>query len=99
MQCIKCKTDAPLYPVTFRQNIGLLVMHISKTFSGAYCKKCAYHRFWGTFFTNLFLGWWGVKSFFYTFFFMFSNIAQVFKLMKMKPLEGSSMTAEPVITE
>lgn len=86
MVCAKCKQDAPLYGVTFRQNIGLIVMHTYKTYSGAYCMKCARSIFWSTFFTNLFLGWWGIKSFFYTFYYMATNINQFIKLRKTEPI-------------
>ena len=99
MQCQKCGTDAPLYQVTFRQNIGLVIMHIYKTYSGAFCKKCAKSTFWSTFFTNLFLGWWGIKSFFYTFYYMITNITQAVKLGKMEPVAGSASTAHSIIQE
>lgn len=99
MQCQKCGTEAPLYQVAYRQNIGLIVMHFTKTYIGAFCKKCAKSTFWSTFFTNLFLGWWGVYSFFYTIGYMAANIGQVLKLGKMEPVVGSASTAHSVIQE
>ncbi len=99
MKCAKCKEEAPLYPVTFRQNIGLIIMHIYKSYSGAFCKKCANSTFWSTFFTNLFLGWWGIKSFFYTFYYMVTNIALFIKLGNMEPIAESSASPSPLVRE
>ncbi len=91
MQCTKCGKEAPLYEVNFQQNIGLIIMHIRKACRGLFCKKCVQSTFWSTFLTNLFLGWWGIKSFFYTGYFLITNTVQFIKLGKLKSEVGTSV--------
>ena len=73
--CQKCGELRPVKYVTFRQNIGLLVMRIPKTLSGALCKSCIGGVFWQYTLISLFLGWWGVISFFVTLVAIPTNIA------------------------
>ena len=64
--CQLCGEDRPLKHVTLMQNIGLLVVRFPKTVSGLLCKQCISSTFWSYTLITLFLGWWGVISFFYT---------------------------------
>jgi len=72
--CQKCGQLRPVKQVQFRQNIGLLVMRFPKTLSGALCKPCISRVFWEYTLISLFLGWWGVISFFVTLVAIPSNI-------------------------
>lgn len=65
-QCEACGRHAPTKHVTFRQNIGLVVLRIPKTVSGNMCRACIGKHFWQTTLVSSTLGWWGVISFFYT---------------------------------
>ena len=63
MICQYCGVEAPTKKVSFHQNIGMLVMRMSKSASGNMCKSCVHKTFWTFELTNLLLGWWGVISF------------------------------------
>ncbi len=65
-QCESCGRNAPTKHVTFRQNIGLVVLRIPKTVAGNMCRACIGKHFWQTTLVSSTLGWWGVISFFYT---------------------------------
>jgi len=62
MICQFCGIEAPTKKVSFHQNIGMLVMRMSKSASGNMCKSCVHKTFWTFEPINLFLGWWGVIS-------------------------------------
>lgn len=64
--CDACGRVAPTKLVTFRQNIGLVVMRLPKTVHGNLCRGCIGKYFWETTLISSFFGWWGVISFFYT---------------------------------
>ena len=64
--CRMCGRHAPTKQVTFHQNIGALIMRFPKTISGQLCRDCIGKYFRSYTLTSLFLGWWGVISFFYT---------------------------------
>ena len=64
--CQVCGHDRPLKQVTFMQNIGVLVVRFPKTLRGLLCRDCISSTFWRYTLITLFLGWWGILSFFYT---------------------------------
>jgi hypothetical protein len=64
--CRACGRHAPTRQVTFHQNIGALIMRFPKTVSGQLCRDCIGKYFRDYTLTSLFLGWWGIISFFYT---------------------------------
>ena len=72
--CQLCGIDRPLKQVTLMQNIGLLVVRFPKTLSGLLCRECISSKFWSFTLITLFLGWWGVISFFYTLIALPTNI-------------------------
>ena len=73
--CQLCGAERALKHVTLSQNIGLLVIRFPKKLTGLLCKECIGKTFWQYTLITLFLGWWGVISFFYTLVAIPSNIA------------------------
>ena len=64
--CQLCGRHAPTKHVTFMQNIGALVIRFPKTLRGYLCRTCIGKTFQSYTLTTLFLGWWGLISFFYS---------------------------------
>jgi hypothetical protein len=64
--CASCGRLAPTKHVYLESNIGLIVMALSQSVSGRLCRRCVDHYFWKFTLTTLFLGWWGIRSFFRT---------------------------------
>jgi hypothetical protein len=64
--CQLCGEHRPLKQVTLMQNIGVIVARFPTTLRGLLCKQCITSKFWSYTLITLFLGWWGVISFFYT---------------------------------
>lgn len=72
--CQSCGREAQTKYVEYYQNIGVLIMRFSKKVKGHLCKVCSNKFFWSFTGTTLFLGWWGVISFFVTLFILPNNI-------------------------
>jgi hypothetical protein len=97
MICQACGIEAPTKQVTFRQNIGALVLRFPKEISGNMCKKCIGKYFWEYTGITAVLGWWGMISFFYTLFILPSNIVTFVGASKLPaPTPGSG---PPQLTE
>ena len=75
--CDRCHAVGPVGSAKFMMNIGLLVARFEQTHSGQFCNGCLWKNFWSYTVGNLILGWWGVKSFFITPMFFFSNITEL----------------------
>jgi hypothetical protein len=76
MICQACGVEAPTKYVAFYKNIGALVMRFFQSVEGNLCKSCIHKYFWRFTLTDLFLGWWGVISFFITPFLILNNLAR-----------------------
>lgn len=74
MYCQRCGVEAPTKQVSFYQNIGALVIRFHKHTSGNLCKRCINQVFWEYTLIDLFLGWWGIISFFFNLFAIPNNI-------------------------
>lgn len=74
--CQICAKSAPVAQVSFKQNIGMLLMRKEKSMSGRLCHDCASKTFWSYTLTTLFLGWWGTISFVLTPVYIFMNVSQ-----------------------
>jgi len=66
--CQSCGREAQTKYVEYYQNIGVLILRFSKEVKGHLCKECTNKYFWSFTGKTLFLGWWGVISFFITLF-------------------------------
>jgi hypothetical protein len=60
--------------VTFRRNIGALVVRFSQELRGYMCGGCIKSSFWETTLITLFLGWWGLISFIMSPIFLVTNV-------------------------
>jgi hypothetical protein len=74
-RCQLCGREAPTKYVTFMQNIGIIVIRFPKTLRAHLCRLCIGKTFQSYTLTTLFLGWWGVISFFYSLVSIPQNIA------------------------
>ena len=72
--CECCGANAPTTKTWFMMNIGLLVMRLGNQIDGYLCESCVDSTFWQYTLTTLFLGWWGIISFFVTLFILPMNI-------------------------
>lgn len=72
--CAACGEYGQTWGVTYRQNIGALVMRFHKKLEAELCRRCAGKYFWEFSLTTLFLGWWGVISAIVTPFFLLGNV-------------------------
>jgi hypothetical protein len=101
MYCQACGSQAPTKHVAFYQNIGLLILRLSKSIDGELCKPCVHKYFWEFTTINLLLGWWGIISFILTPFFILNNVVYYVSCLGM-PSPGAAVrggeaaTAAPV---
>lgn len=94
MICQACGVEAATEHVSFHQNIGLLVVRLSKSVSGDLCKSCIHKNFWSLTGATALMGWWGVISFIVTPFILLSNVIQYATCLRMEPVPAG---AEPVV--
>jgi hypothetical protein len=97
MICQFCGVEAPTKKVSFHQNIGMLVMRMSKSASGNMCKSCVHRTFWSFETINLFLGWWGVISLIMNVFIIPWNLIQYLLCLSMEPVPPGAQV--PQLTE
>jgi len=74
--CKTCGAQAPTKHVEFYQNIGLVVTRQWATIEGNLCRRCIGAYFRSFTLTTLFLGWWGMISFFLTPLILLNNITR-----------------------
>jgi hypothetical protein len=72
--CQSCGAKVPTYPVTFRQNIGAIVIRFQRKVSGQLCTDCVDRHFWKMTGTTFAIGWLGLVSLIVTPFFLVLNI-------------------------
>ena len=72
--CENCLCESPTKHVALHQNIGLIFMRLHKSVEGNLCRACIRKYFWQFTTITLFLGWWGVISFFMTLFILPNNL-------------------------
>lgn len=65
-RCVKCGSTNDLRPAEFHQNVGVLVVRVSKIEKGLMCPRCVVGSFWSCTLTTFFFGWWGFISFLMT---------------------------------
>ena len=88
MSCEVCLRGVPTVQVTLMQNIGMLVARQSKTLRGNICRDCGMRAFKSMTLTTMFLGWWGVISFFLTPIFIIANLV-AWSSLRGLPADGS----------
>jgi hypothetical protein len=83
-ECQLCGVIAPLKYIEFYANIGMLVARRQLSIKGRLCKNCINKYFWKYTVTNIFLGWWGVISFFATGLYIINNTARYIGALGLK---------------
>jgi hypothetical protein len=83
MSCASCGIEGPTQYVSFRQNIGLLVMRLTNKVDAELCRPCMIRCFRSYTLTTLFVGWWGVISFFMTPYILFQNLRAYISARKL----------------
>jgi hypothetical protein len=72
--CELCGAARPTHSAELNQNIGLLVMRLSRKVAGQLCSDCLETQFWSTTLITLVAGWWGLISFLVTPFYLLGNL-------------------------
>jgi hypothetical protein len=72
--CSSCLRSRPTKKLTFRRNIGLLIMRFSGKAEGYLCAECAEYYFWKFSTITLILGWWGFISLLITPVYLLTNL-------------------------
>jgi hypothetical protein len=98
MACEGCGAWAETRHVVFYYNIGLLVMRFHKSLDATLCKSCIHRSFWKFTAFNLFLGWWGLISFFCTIGFLLNNTVRYLGCLGMAPRPADGGTPPPQAT-
>jgi hypothetical protein len=80
-RCEFCGARAPVAPVHYRQNTGMLVVRQSKAWAGDACRGCGLRWFWKTTLHTFFLGWWGTISCVLTPIFLLGNLYSLTKTL------------------
>lgn len=86
--CQACGASAPTCPVTFRQNIGIIVMRFQRKVSGQLCTDCVDRYFWKMTGTTFLVGWIGIVSLIVTPFFLIFNIRDFLSARRKFRLAG-----------
>lgn len=95
MACEGCGAWAETRHVVFYYNIGLLVLRFHKALDATLCKSCIHRSFWKFTAFNLFLGWWGLISFFCTIGFLLNNTIRYLGCLGMAPRPADGGTPPP----
>src|SRR5262245_44084717 len=74
--CEICGDVGPCREVLFRQNIGAIVVRFKKEVRGHLCHSCVDRHFTALTATTLFVGWWGLVSFFITPYLLVTNVIE-----------------------
>jgi hypothetical protein len=90
LSCQSCGLIGPTKNVSFRYNIGLLFIRFNRHLEGYLCRNCIEDYFWKYTAINLFLGWWGLISFFVTPFFILENLISYVAALNLKKREDES---------
>jgi len=97
--CQTCGRVGPTQPVTFRQNIGAIIMRFYKTIEGQLCAECVRKHFWEMTGITLVGGWWGIISFFFTPFILITNVVAYVSALsgfRETPVNAGSYSPAPV---
>jgi hypothetical protein len=74
MTCQGCGDVAPIRKVRFRRNVGMVFMRQTVEIEGSFCRRCIENKFWEFTGKLLLFGWWGILSFFITWYYLIANL-------------------------
>jgi hypothetical protein len=96
MRCDSCLLAEPSAYVELHHNVGMLFMRQEYSTAGQLCRSCLKRAFWHHTLRNVTLGWWGMISFFMTWYFLVSNLMNFMRaqseLGQARPREASRAT-------
>ena len=81
-QCQGCKSMRRTAHVSFRRNVGMLLMRRTYKIEGNLCKTCIRKHFAEFMVKNLLLGWWGTISLILTPIYAIQNVVSYASAMK-----------------
>ena len=84
--CAICGVEAPTCFISLHCNIGMILVRQTRSVETELCKNCLGWQFWDFQRVNLFFGWWGIISFFATFFNLFLNSLWYWKCRRLPPV-------------
>ena len=82
--CQSCLANAPTEKVTFRQNIGAIVLRFTKKIEGELCADCIEKNFWEMTGKTLLFGWFGVISFITSPFILGGNLVNYLSTRRLR---------------
>ncbi len=93
--CQVCGINAPTRHVDFYENIGMVFARSHRHIIGNLCRSCIGKYFKSYTFTTLFLGWWGLISFFVTPFMLIGNLVNYVKTRSLPEPNAALANAWP----
>ena len=81
--CQRCGLKKRNEYIFLEQNIGLFIRRDYSNINAHLCRECAKYFYIRFTLTTLFLGWWGIISFFYTPVILFGNTYSYIKYLKV----------------
>ena len=95
--CQRCGVEAPIAYREFLQNIGMVSMRRSTTYSGVLCRRCSDRICLKASAITFFLGWWGMTSAWVTPAYLLHNLMQYVAGLRVK--RAPKHASPPVIDE
>jgi hypothetical protein len=96
-RCDICRSPKSVRSVTFLQNIGLVVVRLSKQVQGVFCGRCIRKAFWSCTLTTLFFGWWGFVSFIATPIILIANVVTLLRSHRQVGLQPALLGASTIL--
>jgi hypothetical protein len=90
MSCRNCHGSGPTAYVELHHNVGMLLMRQEYATIGELCRSCLHGAFARHMLGNLVLGWWGMISFFMTWYFLGKNVVQYTRALRELSPAGSA---------
>ncbi len=84
-ECMTCGRTAPTWALTYRQNIGIVAMHIRKSTPMQVCRSCVHKEYWKRFAILVTVGWTSYYSIIIGPVFLLMNTATYIKNLAAKP--------------
>ena len=83
--CELCRRAVPTIRVSINRHIGAIILMFHRSLSGSFCKPCIARAFKEYTLMTLFLGWWGMLSFFITPIVLINNVIVYVRSQFMPP--------------
>jgi len=83
-RCSYCRQDKPVRELEFSYAIGLVFYSFDDNRRGYICAECAELIFWKYTAITLWLGWWGLRTFFFSWLYITENIINYIKAWELR---------------